>query len=86
MEDILSLKDISHLKSITIANVYAPNQDEPQFFHNLHFKLFLPCTIIGGDFNLVLNPTDRLPVKCSALTPSARAVKHMMAELELIDI
>lgn len=35
---------------------------------------------------MVLDPTDRSPVKCSALTPSARAVKHMMAELELIDI
>lgn len=64
------LKGYIASESITIANVYAPNQDEPQFFHNLHFKLFLPCTIIGGDFNLVLDPTDRSPVKCPTLSKS----------------
>lgn len=34
------LKGYIASESITIANVYAPNQDEPQFFHNLHFKPF----------------------------------------------
>lgn len=57
-----------------------------QFFHNFHFKLFLSCTIIGGDFNLVLDSADRSPTKGLVLTPSARAVKHIMAELELLDI
>ena len=44
---------------ITLCNVYAPNYDEPAFFASL-----LECVnkynnehvIIGGDFNLVLNP------------------------------
>lgn len=80
------LKGYIASENVTIANVYAPNQDDPQFFHNFHFKLFLPCTIIGGDFNLVLDSADRSPNKGFVLTPSARVVKHIMAELELLDI
>ncbi|KAL9967518.1 hypothetical protein ACROYT_G025762 [Oculina patagonica] len=45
-------------KSITLANIYAPNDDDPAFFKNLfdHLQDFEgEEIIIGGDFNLVLD-------------------------------
>ena len=45
-------------KSITLANIYAPNEDDPAFFKNLldHLEDFEgEEIIIGGDFNLVLD-------------------------------
>ena len=44
-------------KYITLANVYAPNDDEPIFFHDFFDHLLdfqYEELIIGGDFNLVL--------------------------------
>ena len=45
-------------KLITLATLYAPNEDDPGFFERLHDHLrdFL-CDdiIIGGDFNLVVD-------------------------------
>ena len=44
-------------KSITLTNIYAPNEDDPAFFKNLlhHLQDFEGDEIIiGGDFNLVL--------------------------------
>ena len=45
-------------KSITLTNIYAPNEDDPAFFKNLldHLQDFEGDEIIiGGDFNLVLD-------------------------------
>ncbi len=48
-----------HNNLLTIAHLYAPNKDDPSFFHKL-FSLFnnFPSSelIIGGDFNSVLDP------------------------------
>ena len=48
----------------TICNVYAPNEDNPNFFRNLLKKvdkMSQEYVIIGGDFNLTLEPKlDRL--------------------------
>lgn len=43
---------------ITLINAYGPNYDCPQFFQNLFLTLTCPSNelIIGGDFNLVLDP------------------------------
>ena len=47
----------ANTKLLTLANIYAPNEDDPNFFHALfeHLSSF-HCEeiIIGGDFNLVL--------------------------------
>ena len=48
----------SNGKSITLTNIYAPNEDDPAFFKNLldHLQDFEGDEIIiGGDFNLVLD-------------------------------
>ena len=45
--------------SVCVANIYAPNHDDPQFFQNVQREIdSLECTtqIISGDFNLTLNP------------------------------
>ena len=45
-------------KTITLGNIYAPNNDNPNFFKNVlsHLRSF-ECEniILGGDFNLVLD-------------------------------
>ena len=45
-------------KCITLANVYAPNEDDPNFYISVFDQLVdFKCDeiIIGGDFNLVLD-------------------------------
>ena len=45
-------------KCLTLANVYAPNQDDANFFNSFFCHLLdLNCEdiIIGGDFNLLLD-------------------------------
>ena len=44
---------------LTICNLYAPNHDNPKFFKDVMCKIEQMSTeniIIGGDFNLVMNP------------------------------
>ena len=45
-------------KKLTLANIYAPNEDDPSFLTSIFDHLFdFQCEdiILGGDFNLVLN-------------------------------
>ena len=49
---------VANGKLITLVNVYAPNEDDPNFFKTLaeHIEDFQKDEIvIGGDFNLVLD-------------------------------
>lgn len=44
--------------NMTVANIYAPNEDNPAFFQDLFYRLSdFNCDdiIIGGDFNLVFD-------------------------------
>ena len=46
-------------KTYLLCNVYAPNQDSPKFFQNLFKKVGqveADHVVIGGDFNLTINP------------------------------
>ena len=50
---------------LTLCNVYAPNSDDPHFFLKVTEMIEsvqgTECTIMGGDFNMVMNPEqDRL--------------------------
>ena len=45
-------------KLLTLASIYAPNKDDPNFFGTFFDRLsFFKCddVVIGGDFNLVLD-------------------------------
>ena len=75
---------------MTLANLYAPNQDDPHFFQ--HLKIEIECIpnddrIIGGDFNLVLNIEK---YKCGRKTEthkrSNEMIKAWMEETKLVDI
>ncbi len=46
--------------TIILVNIYAPNGDDPQFFVDLEAKVRQAGdynTIIGGDFNLIMDST-----------------------------
>ena len=46
-------------KKITLASIYGPNEDRPQFYNNLKQKILdfgNDEVIICGDWNLVINP------------------------------
>lgn len=74
---------------LLLVNVYAPNQDNPQFFTKVYdiISAFDNCNIIwGGDFNLVFNPQkDRY--QSGHNNPKALSIlKLIMDELELVDV
>ena len=49
---------VADSKRLTVANIYAPSEDDPNFFHSFfdHLSSFRgEEIIIGGDFNLVLD-------------------------------
>lgn len=44
--------------NMTLANIYAPNEDNPAFFEDLFYRLSdfnFDDIVIGGDFNLVFD-------------------------------
>lgn len=77
--------------ALSLLNVYAPNENCPLFFKNI-FDLVLDkangVLLVGGDFNLVLNPlldkssTQTLPY----LSTSSRALQNRCEELGLTDV
>ena len=74
---------------ITIVNIYAPNNDSPQFFENLKqliMKQGNQNVIIVGDWNLLLNPTiDGVNYKHVNNPNAQNKVKQIMNELALYD-
>ena len=77
-------------KYITLATLYAPNDDEPCFFQDFfdHLRDF-QCEdlIIGGDFNLVLDiEKDKKGGRPKTHTRSVKTFKDFIAELDLIDV
>lgn len=76
-------------QSITLVNIYAPNYDDPQFFHNIFFNLSSsPCeTFIGGDFNLALDPIlDRSSSNQITPTQAAKSLKREFQNFGLCHI
>ena len=76
-------------KCITLATLYAPNEDEPSFFQDFfdHLSDF-QCDdlIIGGDFNLILDlDKDKKGGRYKTHTRSVKTLKEFTAKLDLID-
>lgn len=85
-DDMLSLT----YKKMTIANIYGPNTDDPQFFHTFFSSIAnLPQSviIIGGDFNTVIEPTQDESNTPSLFKPwqSTETIKQYMTVLGLKD-
>lgn len=76
-------------EKINLINIYAPNIDDPKFFHNLFLTIssLAGSYIISGDFNCTLNPElDRSSGVDNSHTKSRQTIQHFMEELNLIDI
>ena len=77
-------------KDFLFVNIYGPNKDEPDFYNNLAQKIKLlnvSNVIIGGDFNLVLDPSRDYHNYKHVNNPKAReTVEKMITELQLNDI
>lgn len=78
-----------HETRYLIANIYAPNSDEPQFFHKVAQTIdsFDNCNIIwGGDFNLVMEVyLDRYQSDYNNIR-SCQVLKTYLEQFELVDI
>ena len=77
-------------KTLTLANIYAPNNDYPFFFENV-FKhlLTFECEeiFLGGDFNLVLDvQKDKKGGNPVTHEKSSQKVKYIVDSLDLTDI
>ena len=75
---------------LTIANLYAPNDDNKSFFTNFfdHLRDFKgDDVIIGGDFNLVLDvEKDKKGRLAKTHKQSASVVHDALTEFDLVDI
>lgn len=76
--------------NVALVCVYAPNTDCPDFFHSLYaqlVKLDSVLLIVGGDFNLLLNPALDGTSKSPDSKPRARrALLDLCDQLSLLDI
>ena len=76
-------------KYITLATLYAPNNDEPIFFQDFFDHLLdFRCEdlIIGGDFNLVLDlDKDKKSGRFKTHTNSVKILQKFMTKLTLTD-
>ena len=77
-------------KEYTFVSIYAPNavQERIMFFRQLHTFIDTHAMnknrlVIAGDFNCSLNECDRISRK---VDKSTNSLKHVMAELNIIDM
>ena len=79
-----------HEIKYAICNIYAPNIDDPSFFSRTFKtveKISEPNVIIGGDFNIALDPKiDKLNCKNPVVSKSAEFINLYMEEYKMCDI
>lgn len=70
--------------------MYAPNTDDPEFFHGVHaqiLQLDADYVCMGGDFNLLLEPErDSTSESPATKLHAQRALSALCDELGLIDV
>ena len=73
----------------TLCNIYAPNEDDPNFFRDTFKTMGKYATeniIIGGDFNLTFNVSKDRKNTTKNNNNAAKYVKEFMSENDLCDI
>ena len=74
----------------TLVNLYAPNEDCPNFFKMIASLLADKAEgiiLIGGDFNCILRQNvDRLPARVGPMSKKSITLHAMMDELGLVDV
>lgn len=78
-------------KRFTLVNIYAPNNEDTQFFHNVFDKLsdmsVNSTIIIGGDFNTTLDPRiDSSNLKLTKQSQNARTLQKYIEDFGLSDV
>ena len=80
---------ITNGKQLTLANIYAPNEDDPNFFTStFNHLLDFNCDdiIIGGDFNLVLDvEKDKKGGTSRTHKESLEIINNFCESLDLLD-
>ena len=75
---------------LTLVNIYGPNTDNPSFYKLILQRLKLlnnTSHILGGDWNLALNPYIDTHKYVNVNNPNAReVVLEIISELDLVDI
>lgn len=83
------LKGTLHNRPITLANLYAPNKKQVTFFREtlqLLTEFYAGILVVGGDFNVALNPQQDSSTGATSLPYRAlRAIKKQLQELTLHD-
>lgn len=78
-----------HNIPLILANIYAPNWDDCNFFRTFFSKLTDVAThslILGGDFNCWINPSlDRSSTKAHSLSKSVKLINSLMEEFHISD-
>ena len=73
-----------------ICNIYAPNKDDPIFFQNIREQMTMfRCeeTILGGDFNLVMDvKKDKRGGKSTTHRNALKVIQNIRDNLDLTDI
>ena len=78
--------------TVALLNLYAPNEDDPEFFDNIFSytnDLNVDHFIIGGDFNKVLDPTYDRKSKTNiqfSQTVLAELINGFLEEVDWVDI
>lgn len=75
---------------VSFINVYAPNEDEPDFIKTLFNELIRfgsGLLLMGGDFNCVMSHLmDKQPPSKTPLSKMSRMLKYQSTEAGLVDI
>lgn len=75
---------------LTLLNLYAPNEDSPDFFKDIAGLLadvMEGLVLIGGDFNCIWNQyMDKLPAGGSTISRKSSTLHAMASELGLVDV
>ena len=75
---------------VVLANIYAPNDDNPQFYLDVFAYLERfdqSCLIVGGDLNLVLGDLDYSGSRvCHSNVRSRDMVTSLIEEFNLVDV
>ena len=86
---LLSLQVKVNSQTIRIVNVYAPNEDRPEFFAEMFDSLQQTTDdyyVVAGDLNVILNPKlDKRGGK-SIMTKSSKLICDVMDESDWIDV
>lgn len=76
-------------KRLTLINIYGPNRDDPHFYHSVIADMmsYENPVVLGGDFNLVLDPEVDSVNYMHVNNPNARTmVLDMLIEQSIIDV